>query len=157
MPHTDCPFCYPDPRIVVAELGPTRILSDQYPLHPGHCLITHRRHFARWDEASAREQRALLDAITPAYEWIHKHHKADSFNVGWNDGTAAGQTVAHFHIHVIPRLRGDVPDPRGGVRWVLPDRALTGGHRRFPKTSTYSLRLTQRSLISGDDDHSSRT
>jgi superfamily II DNA or RNA helicase/HKD family nuclease/diadenosine tetraphosphate (Ap4A) HIT family hydrolase len=152
MPHTDCPFCYPDPRIVVAELGPTRILSDQYPLHPGHCLITHRRHFARWDEASAREQRALLDAITPAYEWIHKHHKADSFNVGWNDGTAAGQTVAHFHIHVIPRLRGDVPDPRGGVRWVLPDRAPYWRSSALPEDLDLLAAPHTESLISGDDD-----
>ena len=47
----------------------------------------------------------------------------DGFNVGVNDGAAAGQTVAHAHVHVIPRFEGDVADPRGGVRWVVPDRA----------------------------------
>jgi diadenosine tetraphosphate (Ap4A) HIT family hydrolase len=49
--------------------------------------------------------------------------KPDAFNVGINDGAAAGQTVAHAHIHVIPRRKGDVPDPRGGVRWVVPGKA----------------------------------
>ena len=47
----------------------------------------------------------------------------DGFNIGWNDGPAAGQTVMHLHIHVIPRRTGDVEDPRGGIRWIIPDRA----------------------------------
>jgi diadenosine tetraphosphate (Ap4A) HIT family hydrolase len=49
--------------------------------------------------------------------------KPDAYNVGWNDGVAAGQTVMHLHLHVIPRYEGDVPDPRGGIRWVIPEHA----------------------------------
>jgi len=53
---------------------------------------------------------------------IEKHHP-DAFNLGLNDGAAAGQTVPHVHLHLIPRYRGDLPDPRGGVRWIIPERA----------------------------------
>ncbi len=100
-----------------------RILADGYPLNPGHCLIIPRRHFARWSEASPAEKQALLESIDRAQALIQERHPADAFNVGWNDGKAAGQTVGHFHIHVVPRIDGDVPDPRGGVRWVIPSRA----------------------------------
>lgn len=100
-----------------------RILADGFPLNPGHCLITPRRHFARWSEASAAEKQALLETVDKTQDLIQEKHPADGFNVGWNDGKAAGQTVGHFHIHVVPRVQGDVSDPRGGVRWVIPSRA----------------------------------
>ena len=122
--HADsCPFCPPDPELVLADTGTVLILADRYPLNPGHCLIIPRRHFARWSDANPTEKQALLDSIDRAQVLVQGRHPADAFNVGWNDGPAAGQTVGHFHIHVVPRVQGDVGDPRGGVRWVIPDRA----------------------------------
>ena len=76
-----------------------------------------------WREATTRERRALADSISRVQGRIQKEYDPDGFNVGINIGAAAGQTVPHLHVHVIPRYKGDAPDPRGGVRWVVPERA----------------------------------
>jgi diadenosine tetraphosphate (Ap4A) HIT family hydrolase len=85
---------------------------------------------ATWEEATSEEQRSLTTAVVIAQQEIRKNHRPDGFNVGMNLGPAAGQTVPHLHLHVIPRYLGDVPDPRGGVRWVVPDRADYWSARR---------------------------
>ena len=74
-------------------------------------------------ETTPEEQTALLDAIEEARKQLVAEFKPDGFNIGINDGAAAGQTVMHLHIHLIPRFQGDVPDPRGGVRHIFPDKA----------------------------------
>ena len=61
--------------------------------------------------------------VASVREQLQQEFKPDAFNIGVNDGTAAGQTVLHAHVHVIPRYAGDVPDPRGGVRWIIPEKA----------------------------------
>lgn len=71
----------------------------------------------------AGEQLHLLGLINKAKELISQSYRPDGYNVGINNGAAAGQTVPHVHIHVIPRYDGDVEDPRGGVRWVIPSKA----------------------------------
>ena len=76
-----------------------------------------------WFDATAEERAELLQAISIVRERIEASWSPDGYNIGINDGAAAGQTVAHLHLHVIPRYEGDVPDPRGGIRWVIPDRA----------------------------------
>jgi diadenosine tetraphosphate (Ap4A) HIT family hydrolase len=96
---------------------------DGFPLSPGHALLVPRRHVGTWFDASPEEQRELLEAIATARGAILERHQPDGFNIGMNLGEAAGQTVPHLHLHVIPRYRGDVEDPRGGVRWVLPQKA----------------------------------
>lgn len=98
-------------------------LRDGYPVSPGHLLLVPRRHVADWFEATPAEQQALTEAIGSARAAILKDHQPDGFNIGINAGEAAGQTVMHLHVHVIPRYRGDIADPRGGVRWVIPDTA----------------------------------
>lgn len=100
-----------------------RCLWDAYPVSAGHALIITRRHVATWFQASAEEQAAILAGIQVARDEIAKHHTPDGFNIGINVDAAAGQTVFHLHVHVIPRYWGDVSDPRGGVRYVLPSRA----------------------------------
>ena len=121
---TDCPFCHPDPaRLAWDEAPLVRALWDGFPVSPGHALVVPRRHAAGWDDLTAAEQQALFDAIGRVRELIAGRHAPDGFNVGFNDGPSAGQTVLHFHLHVIPRYAGDAPDPRGGVRWVLPHKA----------------------------------
>ncbi len=96
---------------------------DGFPLSPGHALLIPRRHIESWFDATEEEQHGLVDAIAVARSAILGRHQPDGFNVGMNLGQAAGQTVSHLHLHVIPRYVGDVPDPRGGVRCVLPARA----------------------------------
>jgi len=93
---------------------------DSYPVSPGHALLVPKRHIASWFDATAEEQRELTDAIPIARETIEQAHQPDGFNVGVNIGSAAGQTVPHVHVHVIPRYSGDMADPRGGVRGVIP-------------------------------------
>jgi diadenosine tetraphosphate (Ap4A) HIT family hydrolase len=82
-----------------------------------------KRHVASWFDATAEEQAELMAGIELARREIARDHRPDGFNVGINVGAAAGQTVSHLHVHVIPRYTGDVADPRGGVRWVIPERA----------------------------------
>ena len=98
-------------------------LWDNYPVSPGHALLVPRRHVPTWFDAAPEEQQELTAAIEIARAAILARHRPDGFNVGMNLGAAAGQTVGHLHLHVIPRYAGDVPDPRGGVRWVVPQRA----------------------------------
>jgi diadenosine tetraphosphate (Ap4A) HIT family hydrolase len=98
-------------------------IRDGFPVTPGHALVVPRRLVATWFDATADERKAIfelvdevrsqLDAATPA---------PDGYNIGVNCGEAAGQTVMHLHVHVIPRYRGDVPDPTGGVRHVIPGK-----------------------------------
>jgi len=98
-------------------------IRDRYPVSPGHTLVIPRRHVASFFETTPHEQAAMLKLLNLArIDLDHRHHPA-AYNVGINDGHAAGQTVPHVHIHLIPRYAGDREDPRGGVRWVLPNQA----------------------------------
>ena len=117
----ECPFCQPSDVFYEDEY--VWGIWDRFPLNRGHALIIPRRHFADWFNATGEEQRTILQALEVARREILQRYKADGFNIGINIGSAAGQTVGHLHVHLIPRISGDVPDPRGGVRWVIPDRA----------------------------------
>ena len=118
-----CPFCKPDPARVFFQGEHVFALWDAYPLTDGHALIVPHRHIESWFDATAEEQAELLQAISAVREEIESTRSPDGYNVGMNLGAAAGQTVDHLHLHVIPRYAGDVPDPRGGIRWVIPGRA----------------------------------
>lgn len=118
-----CPFCNPKPeRIVVAGVA-AMALWDSYPLNPGHVLLVPRRHVRSWFEATLAERDEMLRLADDARRIVIERHRPDGFNLGLNDGAAAGQTVPHVHLHLVPRYRGDVADPRGGVRWIIPERA----------------------------------
>ena len=118
-----CPFCHLDTNRILAEDELTVVYRDGFPVSLGHCVIIPRRHFATLFEANEAEQAALFKALAHARDIIDKFHQPDGYNIGINHGQAGGQSVAHLHIHLIPRYRGDKEDPRGGVRWVLPDKA----------------------------------
>ena len=90
---------------------------------PGHALILPRRHVGSFFETPAAERASLLQLLDQAKAIIDAGFGPDAYNIGINNGPAAGQTVAHLHIHLIPRHAGDSADPRGGVRWVLPEKA----------------------------------
>jgi superfamily II DNA or RNA helicase/HKD family nuclease/diadenosine tetraphosphate (Ap4A) HIT family hydrolase len=95
---------------------------DGYPVSPGHALVVSRRLITDWWEATPGERADIFDLVDVVRDKITEMHAPDGFNVGFNAGTAAGQTVDHLHIHVIPRSAGDVPDPRGGIRNVFAAR-----------------------------------
>lgn len=118
-----CPFCSLQAHRVLAEDELTVAYADGFPVSPGHLVVIPRRHFATLFEAAPEEQLALLNMLARAKEAVEKHHQPDGYNIGINHGPAGGQTVPHLHIHLIPRYCGDKEDPRGGVRWVLPDKA----------------------------------
>lgn len=95
-------------------------VRDRYPVSPGHTLIIPKRVVPTWFDASRDEQIALLELIDVVKRQLDQTHRPDGYNVGFNAGEAAGQTVMHLHVHVIPRYRGDMDDPRGGVRHAIP-------------------------------------
>ena len=122
MQQPSCPFC---DRDAARELFVGRLafaMLDGYPVSPGHVLIIPRRHCASWFNATAAEREEMLSLLDQAKVLVEQRHSPAAFNIGINDGAAAGQTIPHLHIHLIPRYTGDVPDPRGGVRWVLTER-----------------------------------
>ena len=118
-----CPFCSLDSKRIILANTHAIAIYDGYPVSPGHALIIPKRHIASFFEATRVEQVALLDVLAEMQEILAKEHNPDGFNIGINLGEAAGQTVMHLHIHLIPRYAGDQPDPRGGVRWIFPDKA----------------------------------
>lgn len=119
-----CPFCT-QLTTGSGELANEHAVAieDAYPVTPGHMLIVTRRHVASYFELSEEEQAGLWQLLPTVRAALERAHHPDGFNLGMNDGAAAGQTVRHVHLHVIPRYEGDVPDPRGGVRWIIPERA----------------------------------
>ncbi len=122
-PEHSCPFCHPDPGRLVQETEHARVLLDGFPVSDGHTLIVPRRHVASLFDLEPEEIDAIWSLAADVRRELAARLAPDGFNVGLNDGEAAGQTVMHAHVHVIPRFAGDVPDPRGGVRWLLPDKA----------------------------------
>jgi diadenosine tetraphosphate (Ap4A) HIT family hydrolase len=118
-----CPFCTLPRDRLVFESELAFVIRDGYPVSPGHMLVIPRRHVASFFDTTSRERASLLKLLDLARIEIEQQFSPAGYNVGINDGTAAGQTVAHLHIHLIPRYAGDRDDPRGGVRWVLPEKA----------------------------------
>lgn len=120
---TACPFCtMPSERIVVAGKFAFAV-RDGFPISPGHTLIIPRRHVGSWFQATAEERLEMLTLVDAQKVELDRDLKPDDYNIGVNDGPAAGQTIPHLHMHLIPRFRGDVDDPRGGVRWLIPEKA----------------------------------
>jgi diadenosine tetraphosphate (Ap4A) HIT family hydrolase len=106
----------------IASNALTFAIHDAFPVAPGHALVITKRVIPSWFEATPEERIALFELIDVVKAHIDREHGPDGYNVGFNAGAAAGQTVMHLHIHVIPRFRGDVDDPRGGVRHVIPSK-----------------------------------
>lgn len=118
-----CPFCrlLDEESTIIAHNASAVCLPDAYPCAPGHCLVVPRRCVASIFSLTAPEAADLWQLVQRVGVQLSPY--GDGLNVGVNVGAAAGQTVPHAHVHLIPRHAGDVPDPRGGVRWVLPAQA----------------------------------
>jgi len=120
-----CPFCerIRDSASLFGETEFAVAFPDGHPLSPGHTLVVPKRHVLRAEQLERAEWAGLFDLVREVARELTTLSGVSGVNVGVNSGEAAGQTVAHAHVHVIPRRAGDVDDPRGGVRWVLPEKA----------------------------------
>jgi diadenosine tetraphosphate (Ap4A) HIT family hydrolase len=116
----ECVFCNLDStKELITETDTAIAFLDSYPVNPGHTLIIPKRHVADYFELSIHEQQALWQVVNRCKKIIQKRFNPDGFNVGINVGEVAGQSIFHVHIHLIPRYKGDVENPRGGVRGVI--------------------------------------
>lgn len=123
MEKKPCLFCGEFPGQILAEDPLAFAKEDVHPVSPGHTLIIPRRHVPSFFETTDEERLVMCRLLDQAKAILDAKYKPDGYNIGINGGKAAGQSVMHLHIHLIPRYVGDREDPRGGVRWVLPERA----------------------------------
>lgn len=115
-----CPFC--DKANYEREGDLVFTKTDSYPVSKGHTLVIPKRHISSYFECTDDERLELWSLVEQVKTLLDSVFEPDGFNIGINIGAAAGQTVPHMHIHVIPRYSGDMDDPRGGVRGVIPDK-----------------------------------
>jgi diadenosine tetraphosphate (Ap4A) HIT family hydrolase/HKD family nuclease len=149
--NDSCPFCDPEDGRVVFQTQYSLAIWDGYPVTEGHILVVPKRHTPVWHNLRREELADIGEAIAQAQRFLRDRYAIDGFNVGFNEGAAAGQTVPHFHVHVIPRRTGDMADPRGGVRHVIPEK---GNYVRRRGRDVQQLDKTphRRALIAGGED-----
>lgn len=116
----NCLFCTHDESVLRNDLAYARY--DNYPVNDGHFLIIPFRHVSDFFDLSKEEVDAIFLLIDEVKNLLDKKHKPDGYNIGINVGEAAGQTIWHVHVHLIPRYKGDMEDPRGGIRGVIPEK-----------------------------------
>jgi diadenosine tetraphosphate (Ap4A) HIT family hydrolase len=121
-----CPFCHVPPDELIIDTPLVIGFYDRFPVSPRHVLLVTRRHVEGWLDASDEERVALTEATKTAMARIESEPGPvpDGYNIGINSGRAAGQTVMHLHLHVIPRFAGDIDDPRGGIRGAIPHKRI---------------------------------
>lgn len=119
----NCPFCKVElEREIIASTSLSIAFFDGFPVSPGHALIIPRRHVASFFDLTKDEQLDMLKLVDTVKSIIDDEYNPDGYNVGVNVGETAGQSIFHVHMHLIPRYKGDVPNPRGGVRGVIPSK-----------------------------------
>ena len=125
-----CVYCtFPAGRIL-GENEHVVWIPDAHPVSPGHSLIVPKRHVESFFETTPAEREAILSLLDQAREHVGRNHAPSGYNIGINEGSAAGQNpFLHLNVHLIPRFAGDCEDPRGGVRWVIPHKADYWSHR----------------------------
>jgi len=119
----DSPFYPIAPQRMLLETRQCVAFLDTTPVSKGHTLVVAKMVTASLFDLPVEAQTELWETVRPVREILIERFKPDGFNIGVNDGTAAGQTVAHAHVHILPRYLHDVPDPRGGIRWIIPPKA----------------------------------
>jgi len=124
---TNCLFCTiatdPANKRIIDSNQSCFYIEDGFPIAKGHSLIILKRHIASFFETTNREKIDLMRLLEIGNQNIVRQYNPSGFNIGINDGTSAGQTIPHLHIHLIPRYKNDMQDPRGGVRWIFPEKA----------------------------------
>lgn len=122
MGSVDCPFCSPQKDEILLENSIAYARYDAYPVNPGHILVIPFRHFSSLFEATVDEITAIWEIVQKCKRMLDIEYSPDGYNIGVNVGEMAGQTIMHVHIHLIPRYEGDIQNPRGGVRGVIPEK-----------------------------------
>jgi diadenosine tetraphosphate (Ap4A) HIT family hydrolase len=113
----NCIFCdYLRREKYIMENELAFAMYDNFPVNKGHMLVMPKRHYASYFDSTPEEIAAFNELIKRIKALLDFELKPDGYNIGINIGDAAGQTIFHLHIHIIPRYKGDVPNPRGGVR-----------------------------------------
>ena len=118
----NCPFCNISESRIVSSDDIVVVVRDKYPVSAGHTLIIPRRHVADYFDLTEAEHYAMHEMLLFQRKDLQEELKPHGFNVGVNVGRAAGQTIDHVHLHLIPRYEGDMLDPSGGVRGVIPEK-----------------------------------
>ncbi len=124
-PDESCRFCVSKPGrrlLVKGTLG--FACYDRHPVSTGHFLVIPYRHFASYFDINAAEREELWTLVAEGQKIVDAKYQPDGYNIGINVGKWAGQSIPHLHIHVIPRYQGDVENPKGGVRGVIPSQKL---------------------------------
>ena len=116
----DSPFLKNRNRIIENDIG--FVILDGFPVSEGHCLVIPKRVYADYFESTYEEIIGLQKLVIETKSYLDQNYNPDGYNVGINCGEVSGQTVPHVHIHVIPRYAGDMENPRGGVRGVIPSK-----------------------------------
>ena len=120
-PNNPCLFCT-EPQGVSLNNELAYSARDSYAVSPGHTVVIPRRHVANFFELAPEEINACMALINEERKLLDEEFKPDGYNIGVNIGPAAGQSIFHVHIHIIPRYKGDVENPQGGVRHVIPKK-----------------------------------
>ena len=121
MQTTKCPFCKIEEHQILYHNDAAVAIKDKYPVQHGHMLIIPKRHVESYFELTEIEILALHQLLQLCKREIDEKYKPDGYNVGVNVGHQGGQTVFHVHMHLIPRYKGDIEDPRGGIRKAIPN------------------------------------
>ena len=119
-----CIFCNIDKERIILENEYAYVIYDVFPVSKGHMLIIPKKHIKNYFEADEQIKTQLWKLVDECKEMADKKFAPQGYNIGINCGVAAGQTVMHLHIHLIPRYSGDIENPRGGVRGVIPDKRI---------------------------------
>jgi len=123
MTKTECPFCNLAEERIWVQTDSAIAFLDNFPISPGHTLVIPGDHVGALMELPESDLNEIWSLVAHVRKLLMEKYNPDGFNIGINEGAAAGQTVPHAHIHIIPRFKGDVTDPRGGIRWVIPGKA----------------------------------
>ncbi len=120
--NTTCPFCTPENIVLSNELA--YAIFDIYPVNKGHLLIIPKRHVSDFFDTTTEEREAINELLEQGKSLLEEKYQPDGYNIGINCGETAGQTIFHVHVHLIPRFEGDMENPRGGVRGVIPEKRI---------------------------------
>jgi diadenosine tetraphosphate (Ap4A) HIT family hydrolase len=123
MTKTECPFCNLAEERIWVQTDSAIAFLDNFPVSLGHTLVIPADHIGALMELPENDLKEIWELVAHVRKMLIEKYHPDGFNIGVNEGFAAGQTVPHAHIHIIPRFNGDVADPRGGIRWVKPEKA----------------------------------